>query len=1229
LTQISSSQQAFSRFSADQKLTRQELVQLKAVFQQENPQAAEAQFDSWLEANLAHKIANPQDTHAVLADLKAGKSDSVLLFFEDQGPPPAAPKASPVQVHVEGLNLEDINGFENRSPDDLKGSIQKIDLKLSQDFIRQIAQQTVQGLSHGLAAAEVEYQAPENGEPGYYKIKAGGLHVADLRSENGRLFLDYAAKPDPNGVAPRLDQTPPGWADAVLGWTSQQVNAGFDAAVGALGYDPQQTRQAISQGVSDAATWAGDRATEGLAWVTGNDPEVMKQFFADGTLKVDAGSGIQSVLDLDWDREKGRVYIHPGTLSLNGKDLAGTGSLVDGSRVSLQPQNPQLSILPDGRVQISSENAQITGSSSTEKSDKGVLAEPRQDLPPDQLSVKQADLELRQEGDKTSLEIKNAEGHLEAAGVLTDQRIQTLKTQIDQVLTQIDSSLKNYGLDRQSFEKILAQVPSDLLKSLLSSANQGELAQAAQNLGLDPAQLGQFVSFLKEEPVQALLGDVQKLTQSLASDTRLQGSLDFKLERLNLEADQKSLLTQIQGLDLQTHFQARTPTGTETEGQVSAHLASAALAADAQGTRVNAGPIQADLKAAIRDSGPDFSSRLAAFKQELLSRDPKQLLTPQGITPGRTGLSHQTVRQLLEKFSDSELHSLAQADEQTLKNLANQKKLPLNYLAYLRKYFQDQGFVGQTQTKLNASAGFQAFESDGRQHRVDAPQASVRVSTEADDKVLSETGATVSAEQIRAHSDQGAIESAARLMGFRLGLKDKPAQALLTPQGLTPGRTGLSFQTVKAIMAQVTDQEWRQVAQMNPAARSQFAKAKGIQPNYLEYMLQYFNQQGFLPSAAEATGLKLKADATVNGPEGQTQSNLKAQAEAVRTSPQGLTVQGVDAQADLKTPGAQVSAELRKGSVIAREDRLALNGTLEKAKVTNANGHFEAQGQLSAVVQPNQGLAADLQSSWSLDTQGDKAHTRLTGQTDLEIQAGKIVGSETDQLRGVSTIRSEELMRLARNHPDLQQFLNLLGQQFKIENPSVAVKVQDGALSSDAQAQLDWDLKLGVNQVQTSLGKLDVSVQAGNQGVSGSVTLSPSQMAISWLNDLVAQKTGEKTQTRLNQGRIEVGFDHSVVSDILVGAKISGDTVEIKVDQAKLFGFLDLDLIHGSARDTILEQLQKQGITKASARGSSTIKIPVQDLMRQILGPEASKHTRLNPSLGADNKLRIDFDYHA
>lgn len=146
-------------------------------------------------------------------------------------------------------------------------------------------------------------------------------------------------------------------------------------------------------------------------------------------------------------------------------------------------------------------------------------------------------------------------------------------------------------------------------------------------------------------------------------------------------------------------------------------------------------------------------------------------------------------------------------------------------------------------------------------------------------------------------------------------------------------------------------------------------------------------------------------------------------------------------------------------------------------------------------------------------------------------------------------------MRLAKNHPDLQAFLKLLGNQFRLNNESVTVALKDSSLITGDKGKVNYDLQLGVQKVETSLGPMDVQVRASNQGVRGNVTFSPNQMAVAWINGLVSELSKNPPKPHSIRGRIEVKFDHSVVSDILIGARIKGDQVEIKVDQAKLFGF--------------------------------------------------------------------------
>jgi len=1231
VTQISSSRQNFQAMIADRALTRQEVQTLHQTYQKENPQASEAQFEQWMAENLSGKTGS-QDALTALHQLKSGKSESVLLFFEDSAPVPPKGKDAPVQVRVEGLQLTDKNGFEQRGLDDLSGSIQKVDVTLSHDFVQQIAQGVVDALPLGKPRAEVTFVPGKDGTSGHHQIRVGGFHLADLRSDQGQLFLEYGNKPQPGIVAPRLDQTPDAISKGLSqawNWVGEQANGVFDATVAGVGQDPKAVRQAISDTVDGAVDWGRDKVADGVAWAVGMKPEDLRKIFENGKLQVDAGSGIQSEIDLDWDSEQNRVYIHPGNLRLNGKDLAGEGSFLDGSRVTLTPEKPQLTILPDGRVRISSENAGLNGGTASGDSPEMVKPRPAE-APPDRLTLDRAEAEIRSDGQHTSLEVTGAEGSIQAAGVLTDERIQGLKQQIDDALTAVDKKLAEYGIDRASLAKIMSQVPSDLLKSLLSSTNQGELAKAAANLGIDPSQLGQFVAFLQEQPVQGLLGDLQKLTGTLASNTQLQGNLSFKLGRLNLESSSQGLLLQLQGLDLQALISSQTPSGTQTEASVRAQLTSGVIATSEQSPlQLKADQAKMALEATVSEAQPPFEARLKAFVQDLNGRsDPKAYLTPKGITPGRSGLTIQTVKDLLGKLTPAEWQKVASGDDQTVKIMATEKKLPANYLLYLRKYFQDQGMTSPEQSKVTASAGLQGFSHGASETLIEKPEAALRVTTQANGQTTSEAGAALSAAEVKLNPNEAAIQAAAKLMGFRLEMAKKPAKELLTPHGLSVGKTGLSYETVRGIMAKVSDAEWRALAKMAPAARSEFAKSKSIPPNFVEYLRDYFQKNGMLPAAGAASGVHLEADAKVRRSDGTTTSQIRADAMRVSASPEMIAAQGIAAQGQLDTPGADVQVKLSQGTLGASEERIMGAGQLGPATVTTENGTFTVnQGQIWGSATPEAGLAVDAEAQWRLDTRGEKARTDLSGHTHLAIAEGELQGSETTQLGGTSRIKSEELMRLAKNHPDLQAFLKLLGRQFRLQNESVGVVLKDSSLLTGDQGKVNYDLQLGVQKVETSLGPMDVQVRASNQGVRGNVTFSPNQMAVAWINGLVSEALKKPTQTALNQGRIEVKFDHSVVNDILIGARIKGDQVEIQVDQAKLFGFLDLGVIRGSARDTILAQLQKMGISRVSAKGEATVTLPVQALMAQALGPEAAARTTLQPTLGSDNRLRVAFDY--
>lgn len=155
---------------------------------------------------------------------------------------------------------------------------------------------------------------------------------------------------------------------------------------------------------------------------------------------------------------------------------------------------------------------------------------------------------------------------------------------------------------------------------------------------------------------------------------------------------------------------------------------------------------------------------------------------------------------------------MASGDDQSVQSLAAEKNLQPNYLLYMRKYFQDQGMNAPEQSKVTAAAGIQGFSHGASETEIEKPEASLRVTTSANGQVTSEAGASLSAGEIQLNPNEAAIQAAAKLMGFRIEMAQKPAKELLTPHGISAGKTGLSYETVRGIMAKVTDAEWRSFA---------------------------------------------------------------------------------------------------------------------------------------------------------------------------------------------------------------------------------------------------------------------------------------------------------------------------------------------------------------------------------------------------------------------------------
>jgi hypothetical protein len=1145
----------------DRQFTAAEFRDLKQVYQQENPQATDAQFETFVEENLRNNMDSAASAQEAVQRLKQGSAEPVRLSFPDFDSF-MPPKAAPITVKAEGAVLQDRDGIGTRSSNDVQGTVKRAEVTLSPQVLTGVVDQIGSALDVPAGTLKPHFVPGENGQPGRYEIREGDTVLGQVSPDaEGRLRVSMSRLPENHAWKNAAITAADAVGDAAT-WTAGKAGETFDAASELIGVDPKVARETLSNGLSDAASWTSGKAGElfdGAASLLGYDPKearaevgklvdgaseevgewgrwaasqatgfdqaTIDRLSSEGRFHQEVAPGVGVDFDVRYEGldEKGINFsIAPAEITAQGKDLA-PGTLADESSVTLRPASSHAQFGPDGSLIVTAENAHITGSSKADSPQ--AVARPSG---PDTVTIDQGTLEVRADEKGTQVDVRDAKGHVEAQTTLTDERIQQVKTAVDEALTQLDDKLKTYGLDRTKLEGMLNQIPSDMLQSLLQSTKQGEVAQTAKNLGIDPDQLNQFVSFLKEQPAQALIRDLQGLTQSLAQDSAIQGRVDFDLKQLSLSPGDQGLLTRLQGLNLSAAATVATPDGTQTEitatGQLDrARLDDAAITAEGAQVKGNATvtpPKQGDPEA------------LSAFRASLPQQNPTQLLTPQGITPGKSGLSYRTVQGIMAKVSDQEWQQLAQGDRETLKKVGQQKNIPPNYLEYMVKYLRDNNMVSSsTSTQVEANLSADRFRLAEGQLNISGADASAKVSATTDGRVTS------SAE-------------------------------------------------VRAQAATVTADE--SVGSMT------------------------------------ATGVDVDTTARVQQRDGETTTRVDLNADTVTANNQAVTGQGVTLDGELRTPTATVQADVNGGSFTASEQALAAEGVID-ARVDQNNGQFTAQGQ-TFVTARQEGLDVDTTLDWTLRNQGTQARADLAGRTDVDVRVGKITASDTQNLNGTLRVKSGELTRLAKEHPALAGVLGQLGDNFRLTQPEVTVQVKDGSVQTDRKGNVDYSLQVSAHRVKTTLGEADVSVRATDNGVRGRIGLNPNQAAVAYLNGLIQQGTGLDTQTLLRNGQVEVKFDKSVVSDIVLRAQLKGDHIEVTVDQAKLFGFINAGFVRGEARDALLEQLAAKGIN-GTQTGPATVRVPIQDVVRQVVGPELAGNLSLSPTLDANNRIQVDFAY--
>lgn len=521
-----------------------------------------------------------------------------------------------------------------------------------------------------------------------------------------------------------------------------------------------------------------------------------------------------------------------------------------------------------------------------------------------------------------------------------------------------------------------------------------------------------------------------------------------------------------------------------------------------------------------------------------------------------------------------------------------------------------------------------------------------------------------------------------------LGDKSSPlikADGYLQDEG--PGRLrkgkGLSAATARDMLAQLGPEQLLALRPADAKARAEVAKALKADPKLLDYLVNYVDkyvlsgpaQTSHLDTRTTLGGAALDAHGTtLLKPEvwakldtgNQTFGSdleLSTQADSIRTDVNGtatvtgLSVSGTgevrtgqnqptqasllfSAQDFASTPagftfdnarldaGLDSVADARVAAAFSRisgdQNALQANGTISNFSFVDGQTRFDASSPGFQAVSSDGSLDLDASARWKFSTAGDGATTKLSGTTQVEIDANRLASTRTDALGGSMTVKTDQLLEIVGNRPGMKTFIDQLRRDGVLRNKELTVKLTQGTVTTNAKGQASYDLKVETPGIQTRYGDGSLSFRADAKGLTGRLKFTPNQVAEAAVRDLLRDITGsDVTGVKFRQGEMEVGIDHFLVKNTHLKVNPQGDKVEITVDGAKLIGLFESN---GLATDKVKAALAKYGATQT---GQYTLQIPLANLAAGLLGPDLTGNVHLSADIRGDKELNLDFNYPA
>ncbi|PIQ27023.1 hypothetical protein COW36_16065 [bacterium (Candidatus Blackallbacteria) CG17_big_fil_post_rev_8_21_14_2_50_48_46] len=931
---------------------------------------------------------------------------------------------------------------------------------------------------------------------------------------------------------------------------------------------------------------------------------------------------------------------HPTHLEAAQSQLSADYQDQRGNSAQMQAQlnQTQLRILPDGKFQAQSADAQIQSQIQT-----------------------QVD-ELRR-----------------VMGVVGGEKLQALLQTGDRPQTQ--AVLEQAGLSKAQASSANELLWHPKFQELLKTSEFMQGLNQAETLALNLSGQGKLEANQDSAHLNQAELHAQGQVKSSKGQTLLKGQVDIQAGSVEQSAGQTTIQTQTATGQLQAYRND----GSEF-ADLSARAENLKATLDDQGQRLETGKLEAQGQAHTHlDAAKVAEVRkiLGDFKNNLQER--LQAL----------GINRDQFEQFVQAFGQKQLSQMfSSANPEQLASLSRDLGVSADQVERMVGLLNDQTFsklveniyqFTQVLENGEATLSVQASSTGSQWERNDQSLLMNLhgISTTAQVEIQGEKGRATA--QLTASQDNLKLNQNAQGMGaewerYSADLQGQANQAgtQLNLHGTAQGGAGFLTQTDSEVRshfgkadgsleATIQEADGSNSSLQTQGGFAEISSRRNLQnAKDSELRIQGLHQQGHARLEDKASGQRTEVDAEAeivsiaSTPQEVTFQETRIQGQ-VSTERDGKDAQGKATQASAKGQAQVEINALTSGGGKVQLDQARLAGS---ARTTlKREGQQESEmgvtlenGLLSNLkAQKGQVSAAQVSADLSADASTPMQTGKISGQLNLSQIAARdgelsAQGFSLDKITGSLQIKSEKLGQVLTNSPDARRILTTISERWGKEgapglfsNDTVTIQLSEGsvrakagaanALSSDQELQghfrlPDLETQLGDAKVDLNLNRLSLSSAEGKTPeveVTGHASFQPKQPAFNQAlqavvaNQLKQLGVGAKVEVELKDGKIQTKIDH-FLADGLVNIDLQGENVRLSVDKAKLLGF-----ISAKGLATRIAESQLNNYLLDINREGNSLNLSLNELTDQALHQDNLQIQSLH--ISPKGSLELDFAY--